>query len=271
MGKQLTKQVLAVIKQGEWPKLESATEHGRRIFLQAMERVDEFKGDPEQLLGTIRLLQTADSRPFALAGAAYTLVAAAKDRGGVYDEDGLKAAMFWLEKAQDMEAEIIEINCIEAIIYIHSNRFEDARLILDYLSEIDPYNFYLHQVEVVYWVAAKDKEQAVEWIERTIQSAVTIPQRLRMRAKLGDVYLNAKEYEKAVDVLKEAIHFDKENASLWYRLSVAYYRLSNFAEADRANKQTLRLQSNHAAALKVQEALKKQKGGTGGLRRLFGG
>lgn len=271
MGKKVTAQLISAIKQMEWPELESATEQGRRIFLQAVERIDEYKGNPADLLGTLRLLQTADSRPFAFAGIAYTLVGGAKNRGEDYDETGLTAAMAWLEKAQDMEAEIIEINCIEALIYIYSGRIDDARLVLDYLADIDPYNFYLHQVEVAYWVAAKDKEEAVEWIERTIQSAVTIPQRLRMRAKLGDVYLNAKEYDKAAQVLKEAIHFDKENAGLWHRLSIAHFRLNDLAEADRANKRALKLQPGHAVALKVQAALKKQMGGTGGLRRLFGG
>lgn len=271
MGKKVIEHIATVIEQMDWPQLTSATEHGRRIFLQAIERVDEYKGNPEHLIGTLRLLQTADSRPFAFAGVAYTLVGGSKERGGAYDEEGLKVAMIWLEKAQDMEAEIVEVNCMEALIYVHSKRFDDARLIMDYLAEIDPYNFYLHQVEVAYWIALKDKERSVEWIERTIQSAVTIPQRLRMRAKLGDVYLNAKEFDKAVEVLREAIHFDKENAELWHRLSVAYFRLSDFVEAERANKQALKLNPEHVVALKVQEALKKQKGGTGGLRRLFGG
>lgn len=270
MGKQLTDQILKALDRIEWPEQEVASEHGRHVFFQAIERVDEYKGNPKQLLSILRLLQTGDSKPYAYAGVAYVLIEAAKDRGSDYDPSSLDAAMEWLEKAQALEPEIIEINWIEALIYIYAGRLDDARLVLDYLTDIDPYNYYLHLAEVAYWISRKDKDESVKWIETTSQSAVTIPQRLRMRAKLGDVYLNAKDYEKAVEVLKEAIHFDKENVALWHRISIAYYQLDNFKEAGIANQRTLKIQAKHSGALKLQELIKR-KGGTGGLRRLLGG
>lgn len=269
MRKKLVKEVTTAVSEMTWPKLQKRTEQGRRIFLQSLDEVAARQRDPHALLDVLRLLQTADSRPYAQAGVANVLVAASKQAKG-YFQPGLKQAMQWLEQAQADEADIVEINVIEALIYVHSNRLDDARLVLDYLQGVEPSNHYLHLAEIVYWTAVNNTQQAIVWIEEASISAITIPQRLRLRARLGDVYLRAQAYKEAVPVLREAVHFSKQDASLWHRLSFAYFRLGNLEEAELCNRRALTLQPTLKAAQKLQAAIKKQRGSTGLLRGLFG-
>lgn len=253
------------------PDNNAPTEQGRRIFLQALDRVDDYKGELRELAGVLRLLQTADSRPYVMGGLAYVLVAGSRGRGDEYDPDGLEAAMGWLESSQALNPDIFEVNCIEALVYIHRGRLDDARLILDYLAGLEPHNYYLHAAEVTYWLRLKNEEQILHWVEQSGRSAEFVPQKLRIRAKLADFYLGEKQYEKAIQVLKEAIHFDRQNAALWSKLAVAYFRLDNIEEAARANGQVLKLDPNNGTALKVQAAIdEKKKEQSGGLGRFFG-
>lgn len=253
------------------PDNSAATEQGRRIFLQAIDRVDDYKGDLRELAGVLRLLQTADSKPYVFAGLAYTLIAGSKERGDQYDADGLDAAMGWLESAQALDPDIFEVNCIESLVYTYGDRLDDARLILDYLGNIEPNNYYLHAAEVAYWLMLKDEAQILNWVEKSGRSAEFVPQKLRLRAKLADFYLGEKEYDKAIKVIKEAIHFDKQNGDLWGKLAVAYFRTGDMDEAERANNQLLRIDPNNSTGQRVKQAIdEKKKENSGGLGRFFG-
>lgn len=272
MGKKIIEQLLPTLEKMKWPSLTVGSEQGKQIYWQSWERVEDYQGNPKELAATLRLLQTADSRPYALAGVAFLLVTAAREKNGSYAEKGLEAAMKYLEAAQEMEPDITEINVIEALIYIHSGRFEDARLILDYLQGQDSTNYYLHLGEVAYWTAVNDLEQTVYWFNEAAESSLVVPQRLRLQARLGDFYLKNKLYDEAIKVFRESLHFDKENALMWHKLSVAYWQLQDYEEAEHANRRALKLEALPAAR-KMEAALKKksEEGNEGGvLGRLFG-
>jgi tetratricopeptide (TPR) repeat protein len=264
MGKQLIQQLLPALQKMPWPNNDTATEMGRRIYAQGIERIDDYKGDPKELVGTLRLFQTSDSKPYAFAGVAYLLVAAARESSGEYDQNGLDAAMTWLEKAQETEPDIVEINMIEALIYAYGNRFDDARLVLDYLQDQDPMEYLVHLAEVAYWRQQKDLEQTVYWFDQATQSALTVPQRLRLLARMGDMYSEAEAFDDAIEVYRKAIHFDNGNAMLWHKLSLVYWRQENFEEADVCNRNALRLK-DFSAAKKMEAALKERQGGSGVL------
>lgn len=271
MGKQVIDKLLPVLDKMKWPSLTVGTEQGRQIYLQAWDRIEDYQGDPNQLTAVLRLLQTADSHPYATAGAAYMLVAAAREKDGTYAPAGLSAAMQWLEAAQEMEPDVPEINVIEAFIYVYSSRLDDARLILDYLHGQSPDNYYLQLGEIAYWTAVGNMEQAVQWFNEAAETALVVPQRLRLRARLADYYLENEMHQPASEVYKEALYFDKENALLWHKLSITYWRLENYEEAEHANRRALQLKE-FPAARKMEEALKKKnEGGEKGMfGRLFG-
>jgi len=235
-----------------------------------MDKADDYVNDPRDLAAALRTFQTGESRPYAFAGVAYTLVKASLEKDGSYSQSGLAEALNWLEKAQDLDPDVLEINVLEALIYVYSGRFDDARLVLDYLEAIDERNYYLLRVEIAYWQEQGQLDEAVRWYEQTINVAETVPQKLRLRRNLGDLYLKHKRYEKAADVYSEAIHFSKENPRLWHNMSVTYWQLGDYEEAQRCNQHALKLDSELPEALRMESALK-EKLGTGSLgRRLFG-
>ena len=269
MGKQLVKQLLPVLDKMEWPKTRLATEHGRRIYVESLEKIDTNSGEPQTVSAALRLLHTADSRPFAYAGVAYALLTLARENDGSYAQIGLDAAMEWLERAQEMEPDIVEINVIEALVYIYGGRLDDARLILNYLQGQEPLNYYLHLAEVAYWRHQRDTEQVLYWLKEAMEIALTVPQRLRLRVQMGDYYLECNQLDEALEVYREAVRFDRENAQLWHKMSIIYVRQENYEEAERANQITLRLK-DFAAARQIETIIKKKKSGTGVLGRLFG-
>ena len=170
----------------------------------------------------------------------------------------------WLRRPRPDE---VDINMIEALVYIYNGRLDDARLVLNYLHDRDPNDYYVHVAEIIFWQMQDDVEQATHWYEKASLSAREVPQRLRLLSRMGEFYLKEQNYNKALQMYKEALHFNKEKPELWHSISVIYWQLDDFDEAGRANKQALRY-GNLPAAERMAEALK-QKQGTSGLLSRF--
>ena len=269
MGQQLIAKLVPLLEKVTWPTDMAATEQGRRSYLVGLEKVDAYNGDPNQLTAALKTFVTGGSQPFAYAGAAYTLIAAAEEKDGSYDTEGLDVAMAWLEKAQDLEPDVLEINMLEALIYVHNGRLEDARLVLDYLHDLSPSEYYLYRIEVAYWQALGDVEQTVSWFEQAASVAASVPQRLAMRAQLADFYFRQKMWPEAQEAYKEALHFDNSNALLWHKLALIHWQLEDIDEAEKCNQQTLRLK-DFPAARQLEETIKKKKSEGGVWGKLFG-
>jgi tetratricopeptide (TPR) repeat protein len=268
VGENLINQMLPALEKMAWPENLKETQLGYQTYQVGLEKVDAYKGDPKTFGDAIRTFQAGDSRPYAFAGVAYTLLAAARETDGSYARPGLDAAMSWLEKAQELEPDRPAINVIEAFIYIYGGRYDDARLVLDYLSAQDPNDNYLLLAEIQYWQQQKDVTQAVQWYEKAIQAASTVPQRLRLRSRLGDCYLEFGLLDQALTVYQEALHFDKENPWLWHNLSVVYWRQEKYEEAARCNKRALDL-LELPQARRMEEAIKEKLDSGGMFGRLF--
>jgi len=269
MGKTLVDKLSPALEKMKWPENESITQLGLHAYQVGLDKVDEYQNNPETLKSALRIFQSGDSRPYAFAGVAFLLVRVSREKDGSYYSKGLDQAFNWLEKAQDTEPDLIDINMIEALIYIYNGRFEDARTILDYLLSIDPGNFYVARAEIAFWKENKKLDRTVFWFGQAIQAAETVPRALRLRSQLGDCYLDFGRNEDAVRVLKEAVHFSKENPWLWNKLSVAYYRQEDLQEALRCNKRALALK-DFPEARGMEAKLKEQMGSGSLTRRLFG-
>lgn len=269
MGQRLVERLSPVLEKLQWAGAETATEQGRRTYWLSLDQIDSFRGDDAQsLVAALRMLQTAASLPFAYAGIAYALVAASREENGRYYQTGLDTAMKWLEQAQHLAPDEVDINMIEALIYTYSGRLADARLILDYLHQNTPLqSYYLNLAEAAYWQERNDLEQTLQWLERTEQTAANVPQRLRLKAKRADCYMEFRQVKKAIEVYREAIHFDSNNAWLWHSLSLAYMENNDIKNAKEANEKTLQLR-DFPAAREVESALKR-KLGSDLLGRLF--
>jgi len=270
MGQRLVEKMMPVLENMQWPETKAPTELGRQAYEIGLDKADDYTNDPKVLASALRTFQSGESRPYAFAGVAYTLVKASREKNGSYAGAGLSEALKWLEKAQEMDPDVLEINFIEALIYVYSGRFDDARLVLDYLEDIEERNYYVLKAEIAYWQKQNQLDESVRWYEETIEVAETVPRKIRLRRDLADCYLRFKKYDEAIQAYREAVHFSKENPSIWHNMSVAYWHLGNYEEADRCNRQALKLNSDHPEARQMEEALK-EKLDTGGLgRRLFG-
>lgn len=270
MGKILVEKMLPSLSKMTWPENPEATPLGRRAYEIGLDKVDEYSGDPKTLASALRTFQTGESRPYAFAGVAFTLVRASREKEGSYSQLGLNAALEWLELAQELAPDVVEINMIEAYIYIYGGRYNDARLILDYLTDIDPANYFVRAAEMVYWREQGNLDNMIHWFEEASAVAETVPRKLRLRIALADAYLAFGRDDAALNVYQESVHFARENPQLWHKMSLAYWRKEEFEEADRCNKKALALQNDYPEAQKMQEALKDKLDTGGFARRLFG-
>jgi tetratricopeptide (TPR) repeat protein len=270
MGDQLIAKILPALEKMQWPQEPYATEQGRQTFLVGMETLESYTGDPKTLSSALRTFQTGDSLPYAYAGVAFALLMASAENDGSYSQQGLEEAMRWLVQAQDAEPDILEINVAEALVYTYNGRTDDARLVLDFLLQQDPTNYFLLEAEIAYWKQLGDVEQTVYWSNKAADAAQTVPQRLRLRAKLADFYFQQNMLDEALQEYKSAVHFNNKNVALWHKISLIYWRQENYDEAEMSNQQALRLQKDYAPALKMQDALKKKKSEGSRFGRLFG-
>ncbi|MCA9969105.1 MAG: tetratricopeptide repeat protein [Anaerolineales bacterium] len=270
MGKELTAKLLPTLQKMPWPQNPHVTDLGRRAYEIAIDTIDSYRDDPKVLAAALRALQSCDSRPYAMAGVAYALIAAAREADGTYASEGLEAALRWLEKAQETEPDVVDINVVEAFIYLHEGRLDDVRLVLDYLQAQDPYSYYVQVAEFAYWLARQDLEQAQSWFDSASEAARTVPQRLRLLSQMGDGYAQLGQWDKALVKYEEAAHFDAENHWLWHQISQIHWQQQNYEEAERFNQRALKLR-DFPEGRQMAAALKEKKGSdTGMLGRLFG-
>lgn len=270
MGQGLVAQLLPVLEKMEWSGVEEPTTNGAIVFKTAIDQIDSFRGNPQVLGTALRTLRTGDSLPYAFAGVAYILLAAAAEHDGSYDSAGLDAALDWLERAQEFSPELTDINLIEPLIYIFGDRLDDARLVLDYLHEQDPYNYYLHRAEMYYWQQAGDLEQALDWNQQAMAQAETVPQRLRLKSVAARLHLQAGDLDEALTTYKEALHFDPDNAWLCHQISLLHLQREEIAEAAQFNERALKLQPDFPPALQLHEQLNSDERSAGLLGRIFG-
>jgi tetratricopeptide (TPR) repeat protein len=268
MGEKLLQQMMPFLNKVNWVGEEAVTPQGREAYMIGLDKVESYTGDPKILAEAIRVFQSGGSLPYAYAGAAYVLVAASRERDGSYSLAGLDAAMDWLEKAQEIELDVVDINMIEAFVYVYNGRSEDARLVIDFLMDMEPGNYHVHLADVAYWVEQKDLAHIEQAIEAAVKTAVNPPQKMRLTNQLGDIYMQFGELDKALAAYKENVHFDPKNPLLWHKISMVYWRLDDIEEADRANQQSLRVGSLPAAQKmeeQIKERKKKESGRFGGL------
>ena len=270
MGEELVQKILPAVAKMNWPTLEQTTTHGSTSYEIGIEKVAGSQGSPKQLSEALRIFQGGDSAPYAYAGVAAVLLSAAREKDGSYSADSLDAVMSWLEKAQAIAPEAVEINVIEGFVYIYGGNLEDARLVLDYLHGAEMGNYYVYTAEVAYWQQMGDVEQTAVWSEKAAQRASTNPQRIRMRLGLADFYAEQGKLDEALETYKSGLSTDKENAILWYKISVIYWKQKNLQECNRSNQMTLRLRPDYRPALQLKAALKKKKTDSRKLGNIFG-
>lgn len=269
MGKDLIQRLLPILEKISWPEGTAVTAFGIETYQMGLDWVDQYTGNLKILDTAIKTFRSGDSRPYALAGIAYLFTKVAEERNGTYDADGLRLALEWLEQAQEHEPDRPDINFIEALVYILQGELENARLVLDYLREQDPYSYRINVTEALYWRALGELQTMSEWFDEAVQQADTTPKRLQLQSIQADAYYAAGNLERALKHYDQAIYFNREEATLWHKKSLIYWKLEDYEACKRSNDMTLKLREL-PSALRLQEELRK-KLGTGNLfQRLRG-
>lgn len=281
MGRTLISQLLPTLQKLDWSGVPEATPAGALVFRTTLDQIDGYRGDPKDLGVALRTIRTTDSLPYMYAGVAYILLAAAGPHDSAtgtgalqqwdgYDEEGLQAALEWLEKAQETAPDKVEINVIEVLIYIYSGRYDDARLVLDYLQGERPDNYYLLRAEMTYWQAVGNHEQALDWSQRALEEAETVPQRLRLKSSVAAIHSAAGYTSQALQTYKEALHFDDNNAWLCHQISLLHHEQGDLEEAAHFNQRALKINPELAEAQQLREQLAGQQDSSRFLGRFFG-
>lgn len=269
MGQKLLDQLLPAVERMKFSGNDALTPAGYTVFEVGRDRIDSYRGDPRTLGDALRTFQTTDSLPYEYTGIALALLAAAREQDGSYAQEGLDAALDWLEKAQALAPDVTDINVVESFIYIYGQRLEDARLVLDYLQQQDDQHYYLHRAEIDYWRARGDIDQALIWSEKATVSAQTVPQRLRVRSIMADLYAEQGNREAALQSYRQAIHFDPDNAWLWYRVAQLEAEREQWDEARKATTRALEIDPALDEALALHQALEETHDRGSFLGRLF--
>ncbi len=258
MGTELVQKFSNYLKQVSWPQTESSTPLGVQTFEMGLDQANEFDGqNPKPLQMALKTFLSGDSLPFALAGTAYVLLAAAVESDGTYAENGIEEAVSWLSKAQELEEDLTEINFIEGLVYVRRGELENAYLVLDYLLEQSPYYYHLYIVAALYWEAQGALAEMEAAYQKAAELADNTPKRLRLFTAMAKAFQQAGDLDTALQYYKKAIHFNKESGRLWHQVSVIYWKQGELQECWRANQKTLKLAPT-TGAKKLHEALKKR-------------
>lgn len=280
MGRTLISQLLPTLNKLDWSGVHEATPAGALVFRTTLDQVDGYRGDPKDLGVALRTIRTTDSLPYMYAGVAYILLAASGPRNRApgtgalpsdgYDQTGLQAALEWLEKAQESAPDEVGINVIEVLIYISSGRYDDARLVLDYLQGERPDNYFLLRAEMTYWQAVGHHEQALDWSQRALEEAETVPQRLRLKSSVAAIHRAAGDTAQALQTYREALHFDDNNAWLCHEISLLHHEQGDLEEAAHFNERALKIKPDLPEARQLREQMAEQQDSSNLLGRLFG-
>jgi tetratricopeptide (TPR) repeat protein len=260
----LVQQLEKMISEVRWPSEHRTTMDCRRAYESGLDAVNMYRGDPNIFVEALKIFQSSRSCPYAYAGIAYTLAMAAAS--GKAKKYGLQRAMEWLEKSQKQEPDRPEINFIEVAIYLNQGQLENARLVLDHLSQQDPHNYFVCLAEVDYWRELRDDDQYHHWLRQAKTGATNRSRQAFVLNSLANFYFDKKLYAKSINVYQRVAEIDPQDPWLWHNMSVMYVRLDRFKEADQCNKRALSLM-DFGAAREIEQVIKQNRGGLG---RLFG-
>jgi tetratricopeptide (TPR) repeat protein len=260
--------LLDFIAKARWPGTHRSNAALRARYEQGLDMVNAYRGDPRIYFQALSLFQSIDACGYAYAGIAFTLAMASSERQNQIYPNGYNAALDWLEKAQEWEPNRVEINFIEAVLYINSGQFENGRLILDYLSPAEPDNYFLCLTEINYWGSLKRAEKALHWIKQAFRFANSQARQANVHNALAHYYMQDGYFVRAIKHYTEVIKLDPNDAWAWHNMSYMFLRLNALEDAAKCNEKALGIMEFQAARqIEEQIQQKKPKGFFQKLRR----
>lgn len=247
-----------LFQQSAWSTDITLSSAARAAYETGLDLVNGYTGETSVLTNAFKSFMATGSRPYALAGAAFILYAAAfqPSRDG-YDSEALGLALGWLEQAQAQQPDAVEINVVEAFLYLADRKLSDARLVLDHLHSRELSNFYVCQAETWYWDVKGNFKEVERWAAEGLKSAHNRARQGRMLVNLAQGYMRHDQYAQAAEAYRRLVLVEPDNFWAWQNLSVMYFNLKQYKEAADSNRRALKLNDWPAARAMEKEIGKK--------------
>jgi tetratricopeptide (TPR) repeat protein len=257
--------LIEVVNKSQWPNAHRTADRNRRIYEFGLDQVNSYHGDPAIFFQALQTFSDTKSCAYAFAGIAFTLVMATSYTDDLY-VTGFDEAMKWLEKAQEWESNLVEINFIEAVLYLNQGQVENGRLILDHLTRQEPENYYLCLTEMNYWNRQKNRDKYVSWLQKASKLADTRLREARTLSTMANLYLDGGQIDRSIKAFHHVVKLTPDDAWAWHNLSYIFLKLDKLKEAEMCNQRALEI-FDFGAAREIQEKIKQKKGGLGRLFR----
>ncbi|KFA97237.1 beta-barrel assembly-enhancing protease [Vibrio sp. ER1A] len=155
---------------------------------------------------------------------------------------GIKSAsaMDWFERTARKAGPKIQdsFEYGKALVYLDTNKLDDAEAILDKLLKKDPNNnFYLDAASDLY-IAQKQPEKAAELMKEVL---TVKPNNPVITINYANALLKGEKYKDAIQVLQRYTHEHPNDTNGWHLLSEANIKLGNSAEDLAARAEILAL------------------------------
>lgn len=259
--KTLVGELEKIIEQAQWPMEHQMTMKSRRIYEEGLDIVNSYRGHPAVFLDGLNAFQATRSTPYAYAGIAFTLtVAASGEDTSKAIKQGLEKAMHWLEKSQYLEPDRLEINFIEATIYMYGKDLRNSRVVLDYLNQQDSRNnYYVCLTEMNYWRKRGLKQQYFQWFQQAMKTADNNRRQAFVLNSLANFYLENRMYEKSIKAFQKVVKLDPNDPWAWHNMSLMFLDMKQLKEAGQCNKVALSIM-DFGAARQIEQEIKKNRG-----------
>ena len=252
--------ILQLAHQIEWPPNRAILPGSQAVYEQGLDLLNTYRGYPEVLVQALRVFHSTNVLPYALAGLAATLSLSSYLMDNNFDPAGLQEAERWLQLAQSMAPDRLEINFHEAGRYIQAKQLDKARQILDKLGN-DPKSskyFFFCTTEFFYWDRLGNLPKVQFWHDKAQAAAGNSLQRYYVRHMFAEFYLDNGFYLDYIKAAEELTGLSPGDPWLWHNLSIAHLQLKQFPEAEFCNQKALSL-LGFGAAQEIREQLRHRR------------
>lgn len=251
--------ILQWAHQIEWPSNREILPGSQAVYERGLDLLNTYRGHPDVLIESVRVFHSTNVLPYALAGLAATLSASSYIQNNQFDPAGLHEALRWLNLAQSMTPDRLEINFLEAQIALHGRQLEIARRLLDMLAQ-DPQNqknFFYCTTEFSYWSSLGNLPKVQFWRDKALAAAANPMQQYFVRHIFAAFYLNNGFYLDYIKQAQELTRISPGDPWLWHNLSIAHAQLKQFPEAEYCNQRALSIM-DFGAAQEIRETLRRR-------------
>ena len=252
--------ILQMAHQIEWPSNREILPGSRDIYERGLDLLNTYRGYPEVLVEALRVFHSTNVLPYALAGLSATLSLSSYISDNNFEAMGLQEALRWLKLAQSMTPDHLEINCLEASIFIQARQLDKARQVLDTLGK-DPQSskyFFFCTGEFFYWSRLGNLLKVQSWRDKAQAAARNSMQEYFVRHMFADFYLTNNLYLDYIKAAQELTRISPGDPWLWHNLSIVHLRLKQFPEAEFCNQRALSL-LNFGAAQEIRELIRRRR------------